>query len=196
MVARVHRRLMAQMPGVRTVLVFADADAAGATRVEAVRGALAAEFGLAADVWSGPGGKCRSFAHAHLSFVQAVKLFLSAGTLTFPYACADDGDVLLVADPKQLPLLFSACETVFIANNSLSAMDPQASSLASAGCELLAGPAVTACAVLVGARGGPCTALAEDLNSAAVAAADEAAAIVRGAGENCPLQSPNCLTFN
>ena len=102
----------------------------------------------------------------------------------------DCGDVLLVGDPSQLPLLYAACETVLVGGSlleDLPPLPPQPSLLGGSGgfgaCEHLASPAVAGCAVLIGAHGGVVSSMAEDLNSAAVAAAEEAAAAVRNTGE-------------
>ncbi|GAX73628.1 hypothetical protein CEUSTIGMA_g1079.t1 [Chlamydomonas eustigma] len=104
------------------------------------------------------------------------------------------GDFLLVEDLSLLPLLYTACETVLVANNSLLGAKGWDSGSVNSGCDLMAGPAVAGCAVLVGAHGGSVSAMAEDLNGAAVAAAEEAAAAVRNAGsvmdENTLAQAP------
>ena len=99
----------------------------------------------------------------------------------------DCGDILLVGEPAQLPLLYAACETVLV-GGSLLEEPPQPSLLGGSGgdfgaCEHLASPAVAGCAVLIGAHGGVVSSMAEDLNTAAVAAAEEAAAAVRNTGE-------------
>lgn len=85
----------------------------------------------------------------------------------------DDAPILLVHDASNLHLIYAVCDTVFMAN-----------SLAP-GCtgESLAAPTVAGCAVMVGPHAGPSTIMVEDLNSAAVVAAEEAAAAVRSAGE-------------
>ena len=97
----------------------------------------------------------------------------------------DCGDILLVNDPAVLPLLYSACETVLVGGTLLeppsSASRPFVDS-----CESLASPAVAGCTVLVGSHGGAISAMAEDLNLAAVAASEEAAAAVRNTGEEKP----------
>lgn len=92
----------------------------------------------------------------------------------------DDAPILVVHDASNLHLLYAVCDTVFMAN-----------SLAP-GCtgESLAAPAVAGCAVLVGPHAGPSTIMVEDLNSAAVVAAEEAAAAVRSAGEWQPRCAP------
>ena len=98
---------------------------------------------------------------------------------------ADCGDILLVSAPGQLPLLYAACETVLVGGSLLEDAPPQQSPLLGSfgACEHLASPAVAGCAVLIGAHGGVVSSMAEDLNSAAVAAAEEAAAAVRNTGE-------------
>ena len=98
---------------------------------------------------------------------------------------SDCGDILLIPDPALLPLLYSVCKTVLVGGSLLvdpSVVDP-AGTPPLIGCEGLASPAVAGCAVLVGPYGGAVSAMAEDLNIAAVAAAEEAAAAVRNTGE-------------
>lgn len=119
------------------------------------------------------------FLHTYLPFTQLPDCTLyRLKTLSFvpvgvPPPPTDDAPILLVHDASILHLLYAVCDTVFMAN-----------SLAP-GCtgESLAAPAVAGCAVLVGPHAGPSTIMVEDLNSAAVVAAEEAAAAVRNAGE-------------
>jgi len=97
-----------------------------------------------------------------------------------------------VEDLSLLPLLYTACETVLVANNSLLGLRQWDSGSVHSGCDLMAAPAVAGCAVLVGAQGGSVSAMADDLNGAAVAAAEEAAAAVRNAGVHV---KPECLVL-
>ncbi len=83
---------------------------------------------------------------------------------------ADRGDLLVVDDPSQLHLLYAVCETVLVGSSMLTACTGSS----------LAGPAIARCALLVGPHGGP--GLAEDLNAAALVAAEEALAVVRSTG--------------
>ena len=51
--ARVHLRLTAKLPGLRTIVVPAEG-----SRCAGLRRALREEHGLAVDMWAGAGGSC------------------------------------------------------------------------------------------------------------------------------------------
>ena len=53
LVARVHLRLTAKLPGLRTIVVPAEG-----SRCAGLRRALREEHGLAVDMWAGAGGSC------------------------------------------------------------------------------------------------------------------------------------------
>ena len=73
----------------------------------------------------------------------------------------------------QLPLFYAVCEVVFAGGSMFAASSPTDCS------STIADAAVSGCAVLAG---GQADRMAEQLNAAAIAAAEEAAAIVQSTG--------------
>lgn len=89
--------------------------------------------------------------------------------------CAVATDIVLVDDVSQLPLLYSVCEVALMGNSLVEG----------ASGHNLAEAAVAGCAILVGPHGGAAAHMADELNSAALVAAEEAAAAVRSTGGVC-----------
>ncbi|WIA36478.1 hypothetical protein OEZ86_007778 [Tetradesmus obliquus] len=86
-------------------------------------------------------------------------------------------DVLLVDVPSELPLMYSVSEVAFVGNSLLEGC----------GGHNLAEAAVAGCAVLVGEHAGHFNTMADELNQAAIMAAEEASAAVNSSG---PLEDP------
>lgn len=131
LVGRVHQRLVAEWPGLLTVLAPWEGACCAAVRE-----------------------KLRAMNLKVASWGETPQNFTS--------------DILLVHSPRALPLFYAVSEIVFMGNSLL----PQGSG------HNLAEAAVAGCAVVVGAQAGSFTHMAEELNQAAVAAAEEAAAAV------------------
>ena len=170
-----HLKLRVQMPELRTIVVPADP-----IRCLSLCQSLTEVHGLSVDIWEGPSGICEYFCWLSTPGRFAPPCLKSHSLVHFRPLLADCGDVLLIDDPAHLPLLYSACETVLVGGTLL---EPDPDSARPSNCESLASPAVAGCTVLVGSHGGAISAMAEDLNLAAVAASEEAAAAVRNTGE-------------